>query len=92
MPSIKSAIKRMKQANVRKARRLPLKNEMKTMVKKVLKLAKEGNAAEVTKLLPATYSVIDMAAKKKIIEQNTAARRKSRLARAANALTATEKA
>lgn len=86
MPVIKSAIKRMKQANVRRARRLPLKNQMKTMFKKVLKLAKEGNLAEIVKVLPETYSLIDTAAKKKIIEPNTAARRKSRLARAANAL------
>lgn len=86
MPIIKSAIKRMKQNEVRRARRLPLKNQMKTVVKKVLKFAKEGNEAEVTKLLPNAYSVIDMAAKRKIIEPNTASRRKSRLAKAANGI------
>lgn len=76
----------MKQNAVRRARRLPLKNQMKTMVKKVLKLVKEGNSEEVTKLMPKTFSLIDMAAKKKIMEPNTASRRKSRLARAANSI------
>lgn len=81
MPIIKSAKKRMKQAEVRRQRNYPVRSAMKTHVKKVLLLAKEGKRDEAEKLLPETYKIIDTAAKKNIIHKNNAARKKSRLAR-----------
>lgn len=81
MPIIKSAKKRMKQAEIRRQRNYPVRSSMKTHMKKVLVLAKEGKKEEAEKLLPVTYKIIDTAAKKNIIHSNNAARKKSRLAR-----------
>jgi small subunit ribosomal protein S20 len=82
MPVIKSAKKRMRQNIKRRARNFPLRSELKTYVKKVLSMIKEGKEEEVKKILPKVYSIIDTACKKKIIHQNNAARKKSRVARA----------
>lgn len=81
MPIIKSAKKRMKQAEVRRQRNYPVRSAMKTHVKKVLLLTKEGKKDEAEKMLPETYKIIDTAAKKNIIHKNNAARKKSLLAR-----------
>jgi len=81
MPIIKSAKKRMKQAEKRRQRNFPVRSSMKTHMKKVLQLAKEGKKEEAEKMLPVTYKIIDTAAKKNIIHDKNAARKKSRLAR-----------
>ena len=83
MPIIKSAKKRMKQNAVRRARRQPVKSLMKTMIRNVSDAAKSGDTKKVEELLPATYKAIDMAAKRNIIHKNTAARRKSSVAKQA---------
>lgn len=81
MPVIKSAKKRMKQNKVRRDARVPFKNRMKTMFKKALLLGKEGKAEELAAYLPKFFSAVDTCAKKRIIHENTAARKKSRVAR-----------
>jgi small subunit ribosomal protein S20 len=81
MPVIKSAKKQMRQNNKRRAQRFPIRNQMKTTVKKAQKLIKKGKGAELEKLLPVAYKTIDMAAKKHIIHGNNANRKKSQLAR-----------
>lgn len=81
MPLIQSAIKRARQNTVRRARRLPYKTQMKTMMRKVSDLAKEGKKEEGAKLLPQAYKVIDMAAKRNIIHKKNAAHKKSHLAK-----------
>ncbi len=81
MPIIQSAIKRAKQNEVRRARRLPYKTQMKTVVKKVTELARAGKMDEGRKLLPQAFKAIDTAAKKQILHPNTAARKKSLLSR-----------
>ncbi len=86
MPIIKSAIKRMKQNTTRRARNFPVRSELKTLIKRGLKLVKDGNVEEAIKHMPMAYSIIDKACKKKIIHENNAARKKSRLARALNEL------
>ncbi|MBU1992178.1 MAG: 30S ribosomal protein S20 [Patescibacteria group bacterium] len=86
MPIIKSAIKQMKQNRKKRAQRLPYKTRMKTSVKMVLELSKEGKSDEAKKALREAYSLIDTACKKHILPPNTAARRKSRLANAVNDL------
>ena len=78
----------MKQNAKRRALRFPIRSEMKTMFKKVMKLAKDGNLEEAKKVLPLAYKVIDMAEKRNILHGNTAARRKSRMAKAINELEA----
>lgn len=86
MPIIKSAKKRMKQNIKRRARNFPVRSELKTLLKKELGFIKDGKIEDAQKLLPAVYSIIDMACKKQILHPNNAARKKSRLARALNEL------
>lgn len=81
MPITESAIKRAKQNSTRRARLLPYKTQMKTMLRKVTDAVKAGKKDEAIKLLPQVYKAIDMAAKKQIIHANTAARKKSLAAR-----------
>ena len=76
MPIIKSAIKRVKQAGKRRDQNLVVKNSLKTATKTFL----QGPTAET---LSAAHGAIDTAVKKNILNKNTAARRKSRLAKIA---------
>ncbi len=82
MPIIKSAKKRVKQAEIRRQRNFPVRSSMKTHIKKVLLLVKEGKKQEAEKELSVTYKIIDTAAKKNIIHKKNASNKKSRLARA----------
>ena len=71
----------MRQNSVRRDRRKPAKTLMKTMIRKMEDAANEGKKEELLKLLPETYKAIDMANKLNIIHRNTAARRKSNMAK-----------
>lgn len=55
---------------------------MKAAVKQVRKSVAEKNSAEILQELQKAYSALDKAAKKGVIHKNTAARKKSRLAKA----------
>ncbi len=81
MPILKSSIKAARQNLVRNARRLPFKTSMKTQIRKVQDLMKEGKVAEAAKVLPMAFKAIDMAAKKRIIHKKGASKKKSSLAR-----------
>ncbi len=85
MPILPSSIKAARQNRVRPARRLPFKTGMKTQIRKVQDLVKEGKAADAIKILPAAYKAIDMATKKQIIHWKNGARKKSSLARLVSA-------
>lgn len=74
----------MRQSIKRRLRNFPVRSEMKTYMKKELKLIKEGKIEEAKKLLSEAFSVIDMACKKNLIHRNNAARKKSLLAKALN--------
>ncbi len=76
----------MRQAAKRRAARRPVSTYLKTMLRKVSDAAKAGKKDEVVKLLPQVYKSIDMAAKKHLIHQNNAARKKSLVARLAAGL------
>tara|TARA_Y100000310_G_C20413081_1_gene682996 strand:- start:107 stop:289 length:183 start_codon:yes stop_codon:yes gene_type:complete len=54
---------------------------MKSMMRKVVDLTKEGKTKEAQEILPTVYKAIDTAAKKNIIHSNNAARKKARMAR-----------
>jgi small subunit ribosomal protein S20 len=82
MPIIKSAKKRVKQAEKKRKQNYPLRSLLKTNVKKVLTAAHQGNKEVAEKLLPVAYKTIDTAAKKNIIHRKNADNKKSRLARA----------
>jgi small subunit ribosomal protein S20 len=81
MPLIQSAIKRARQNDVRRRRLLPYRTQMKTMIRKVTDLTKEGKTKEAVALLPSVYQSIDTATKKNVIHRKTAARKKSLVAR-----------
>ena len=56
------------------------KGEMLDVVKKVRKLVSAGSIDEATKLMPEAQKAIDKAAKRGVIKDNSASRKKSRLA------------
>lgn len=87
MANHKSAIKA-----ARKAARNALRNRMwKSMVKTAIRRVREAIAAgeteKVNELLSRAFKVIDKAASKGVLHANTAARKKSRLARSVHAAT-----
>ena len=84
MPNIKSMIKDVKKSRERHARNVAEKSKIKTFVKKARATIETGDAEAVQKAVIAATGVIDKAAGKGIIHKNAAARRKSRLMRAAN--------
>lgn len=84
MPNIKSAIKRVEVIKTKTAKNTIKKSALRTAVKKCGE-AIEKKDASASDVLNATVSIIDKAAAKNILHKNTAARRKSKLARALNA-------
>jgi small subunit ribosomal protein S20 len=81
MPIIKSAKKRMRQAAKRTESNKGTRTRVKTFSRKIISLSKT-DAEQAKKLLPQAYKVIDTACKKHQLHRNTAARRKSVLAKA----------
>ncbi len=85
MPIIKSAIKRMKQNSVRRSRNRHYSSHMKSMIKLLLTHVEKGEMDKAKKVLPDVISAIDTAAKKNLIHENNAARKKSIVQKAINA-------
>lgn len=80
MPLTQSAIRQSRRSEVRRAMLRPVKTKMKTALRALGDLIKEGKKAEAGKLLPTVYKVVDMAAKKRIIHWKNAANKKSHAA------------
>lgn len=74
MPILKSAIKKLKADKRREKENLKVKQAYK-------KALKQARAKKSVKAVSAAFSVLDRAAKKKVIHKNKASRLKSRLAR-----------
>lgn len=70
-------MKRVRQAEKRRLRNKAMKTRIKNTIKKLLKA--EGE--ERIRLLREAYSLLDKAARKGIIHENTAARKKQKLAK-----------
>lgn len=87
LPNIKSAIKRVKVTKVKTEKNVIRKSALKTVIRKT-KEAISSNSPAATDLLKNATKTIDKAAAKNLIHKNTAARRKSRLAKALNAAAA----
>ncbi len=81
MPLIKSAKKRARQALVKRDRNYNVRTAVRKAIRAVKDTVKEGNTEQVGTVLSAAYKIIDTAAKKNILKDNTAARRKSSLAK-----------
>ena len=84
MPNIKSVIKDVKKSRERHKRNIAVKSKIKTYVKKAKATIETGDAEATKQAVSVAVSVIDSAAEKGIIHKNAAARRKSRVMRAAN--------
>ena len=83
MPLTKSAMKSARQSEKRREALRPFKTRMKTALRTLQDLAKEGKTDEAKKLLPLVSKVLDTAAKKHIIHWKNAANKKSLAARLA---------
>ena len=86
MPNIKSAKKRVLVTAKKNAINKNNKSEVKTAIKKLNALIDSGNYEEAVKLYPATASLIDASVSKGVYHKNTAANKKSGLAKRINAL------
>ena len=86
MPNIKSAKKRVLVTAKKTARNKSVKSEVKTEIKKFLNLVESGDKKAATAIFPHTCSVIDSAVSKGILKKNTAANKKSGLAKKLNAM------
>jgi small subunit ribosomal protein S20 len=84
MANIKSQIKRNRQNAKRHERNTAVRSSLKTSAKKVHTAVAEGDADAAREQTRATARALDKAASKGILHKRTAARRKSRLAKAAN--------
>lgn len=80
MPNVKSAIKRVKINEVKRARNISAKSSIKTYIRRYEKEVAEGNSDTAAALYSKVSSLLDKAAGKGIIHKNTASRKKSRLA------------
>ena len=87
MPITKSAKKALRASARKRIFNMARKDALKDLTKEFKKLVAAGNAKEATTLLPKAFQAIDKAAKTKVIEKNTAARKKSRLAKMLNKVT-----
>lgn len=85
MPNIKSSERSVKTDAERRARNYSVRSAIKTSTRKVEEAVNTGKADEAKTLLTNAASIIDKAAARGVIHKNAAARKKSRLARKANA-------
>ncbi len=88
MPNIKSAIKRVNVIEKKTLRNNMIKSEYKTAIKRFEEAVANNNVEEATKLMSTATKKIDQACTKGVIVKNTAARKKSNLAKKLNAMNA----
>ena len=86
MPNIKSAIKRVSVIEKKTARNNMIKSGYKSAVKKFEAAVAEGNKEKAEEALKLATKKIDGACSKGIIKKNTAARKKSNLAKKLNVM------
>lgn len=88
MPNIKSAKKRVKVIEKKTLRNNMIKSGYKSAVKKFEQAVESGNVEEAKTLFSQATRKIDQACSKGVIVKNTAARKKSNLAKKLNAVQA----
>lgn len=79
MPITKGAEKALRGSKRKQIFNIRRKGTMKDVTKDVLKAVTEGDVKKAKELLPKAYKAIDKAAKRGVIKENTASRKKSRL-------------
>ena len=88
MPNIKSAIKRVNVIEKKTLRNNMIKSAYKTAIRRFDEAVENKNVEEATKLFSFATKKIDQACTKGVIVKNTAARKKSNLAKKLNAANA----
>ena len=88
MPNIKSAIKRVDVIEKKTRENNMIKSGYKSAVKKFEQAVEAGNKEEATKLFSLATKKVDQACTKGVIVKNTAARKKSNMAKKLNAMNA----
>lgn len=84
MPNHKSAEKRVRQSEKRRAINRSNRTKVRTYIKKLRTALASGQKQNIDQTLPETISVIDKAVQKGVLHANAAARHKSRLTMQAN--------
>ncbi len=87
MPNHKSAEKRVRQNEKRRAVNRSNKGSLRTQIKKLRAALAAGDQAQSQELLIPTIALIDKSVNKGVLHRNTAARHKSRLTMHVNELT-----
>jgi small subunit ribosomal protein S20 len=82
MANIKSAQKRARQADLRRAHNMSLRTEVRSAIKNVTKAVAAGNKDNAAKALRESQRVIDRIVAKGVLHRNAGDRHKSRLAHA----------
>lgn len=88
MPNIKSAIKRTKTSEKRRLRNASQKSALRTAVKQADRAIAGTDVAAAREALQLAQKKLDKAVTKGLIHKNAAARKKSRLAKKLNAMSA----
>ncbi len=88
MPNIKSAIKRVKVSEKRRAQNASQKSSLRTTIKGFEQSVTANQVDAAQEALKVTSKKLEQAASKGLIHKNTASRKKSRLAKKLNAMTA----
>ena len=84
MPNHKSAEKRVRQNEKRRAINRGHRTKVRTYIKKLRAALDGGKGEDIQKVLPETISVIDKSVQKGVLHKNAAARYKARLTARAN--------
>ena len=79
MPITKGAIKADRQSKKKRVFNIRRKGAMTDVIKEVSKAVSAGDSKKAKELLPKAYKAIDKAAKRGVIKDNAAGRKKSRL-------------
>ncbi|MBO5142569.1 MAG: 30S ribosomal protein S20 [Clostridia bacterium] len=85
MPNIKSAIKRVKTIETKTNENAMIKTAYKTAIKNFMSEVESGNKEKIAASYKVAVKAIEKAATKGVIKDNTAARKKSSLAKVLNA-------
>lgn len=81
MPIKKAAFKHLRQSTVRTAKNKAMKSALRGLLKKTQRAIAAGDMKTAQELSHAAMKALDKAAQKGVLSKNTAARKKSRLAR-----------
>lgn len=81
MPRLKSAIKRVRISSKRRLSNLAVRSAIKTSVKKVKELVDNKDLESANKAKNEAFSLLDRAARKRLIHPNKASRKKSSISK-----------